>query len=221
MTEALRPLPLNNARLEEATQWLAGRDPALANVYARFGIAPLWRRPATFATLVRIILEQQVSLSAAKATFWRLAARCGGQVTASAVQQLDDVTLREVGLSRQKARYVRELSAAVRERRFSVRKLQECTDDEAANRIRSLLGFGAWSADIYLMMALLRPDVLPTGDLGLIKGIEELDGKPFDGPKSIIDRAESWRPWRSVATRMVWQLYLINRGKDVRAVAKG
>lgn len=221
MMESSTPLPLNQASLALATKWLALRDPALASVYARFGIAPLWRRPATFATLVRIILEQQVSLSAAKATFWRLAARCGGQVTANAVQKLDDAVLREVGLSRQKARYVRELSAAVRQRRFSVRKLQDCTDDEAANRIRSLLGFGAWSADIYLMMALLRPDVLPTGDLGLIKGIEELDGRSFNGPEAIINRAESWRPWRSVATRMVWQLYLVNRGKDVRAVAKG
>jgi DNA-3-methyladenine glycosylase II len=221
MTVFPRPLPLNHASLEQATKWLAARDPALASVYYRFGLAPLWRRPATFATLVRIILEQQVSLSAAKATFWRLAERCGGQVTANAVQKLDDAVLREVGLSRQKARYVRELSVAVRERRFSVRKLRDCTDDEAANRIRSLLGFGAWSADIYLMMALLRPDVLPTGDLGLIKGIEELDGRSFDRPEAIINRAEVWRPWRSVATRMVWQLYLVNRGKDVRAVAKG
>jgi DNA-3-methyladenine glycosylase II len=215
------PAKLDRSTLLTAAEILAASDPALADVLKRFGPPPLWQRPATFATLVRIILEQQVSLASAKAIFERLKVHCGGRVSASMVQSLDDATLRTIGLSRQKARYVRELALAVSERRFSVEALRRCEDSEAAHRIRSLVGFGAWSADVYLMMALLRPDVLPLGDLGLVKGIQELDQKPFENAEEIAERAERWRPWRSVATRMIWQLYLVNRGKDVRSISLG
>lgn len=221
MTLPSRPAKLDPATLQFAATWLAEKDPALAPLLNRFGPPPMWNRPATFATLVRIILEQQVSLASAKAIFGRLQVQCGDRITASSVQSLEETTLRTLGLSRQKARYVRELASAVTERRFSVAGLRHCDDVEAASRIRSLLGFGAWSADVYLMMALLRPDVLPVGDLGLIKGMEELDGKTFASPGMILERAERWRPWRSVATRMVWQLYLANRGKDVHSIATG
>lgn len=222
LNDALKPLlKLDQTTLVAAANLLAARDPALADVLNRFGPPPLWQRPATFATLVRIILEQQVSLASAKATFDRLKTSCGGRVSASSVQTLDDTTLRTIGLSRQKARYVRELALAVTQRRFSIEGLRRCDDAEASNRIRSLVGFGAWSADVYLMMALLRPDVLPLGDLGLVKGIAELDQKPFESREEIGERAERWRPWRSVATRMIWQLYLVNRGKDVSSIASG
>jgi DNA-3-methyladenine glycosylase II len=216
-----RPAKLDSANLQVAANWLANRDSALAGVLARFGPPPLWKRPATFATLVRIILEQQVSLASAKAIFERLQVRCGGRITAATVQSIDEPLLRSLGLSRQKARYVGELARAVSERRFSVEGLRHCDDCEAARRIRALLGFGAWSADVYLMMALLRPDVLPVGDLGLIKGMEELDQATFSSSDEIRERAELWRPWRSVATRMIWQLYLVNRGKDVSSIASG
>jgi DNA-3-methyladenine glycosylase II len=221
MTIPSRPAKLDLASLQFAATWLATQDPALADLLKRFGPPPLWNRPATFATLVRIILEQQVSLASAKAIFGRLQVQCGGRISASAVQGMEESALRTLGLSRQKARYVRELALAVSERRFSVAGLRHCDDAEAASRIRSLLGFGAWSADVYLMMALLRPDVLPVGDLGLIKGMEELDGQAFASAEDILERAERWRPWRSVATRMVWQLYLANRGKDVHSIATG
>jgi len=213
--------PLTQSTLSSAAEFLARRDPMLRQVLQRLGPPPLWRRTANFATLSRIVIEQQVSLAVAKSTYERLRTVCGGSVTALSISKVDDVGLRSVGLSRQKARYIRELSLAVRERRFSVSGLSRCDDEEAAQRVRSLLGFGAWSADIYLMMALLRPDVLPVGDLGLIKGIAEVCDQIFESPEQIIERAESWRPWRSVATRMVWHVYLINRGKDAHAIASG
>ncbi len=214
-------LRLDETVLRTTANKLARRDPALAAVLHRCGPPPLWQRPTTFATLVRIVLEQQVSLAAAKSTFHRLRIACGGRITAPSILRLGDERLRSCGLSRQKARYVGELAGQIAARRFSVAKLSQLDDAEVALRIKSQLGFGAWSADIYLMMALLRPDILPIGDLGLVKGIAEVCDEPFDSIDSIVLRCDRWRPWRSVATRMIWQGYLLNRGKDIATIASG
>jgi len=212
---------LDEATLAAAAATLAQRDPALKNVLQQWGVPPLWQRPASFSTLVRIVLEQQVSLASAKNTYLRLVVACGGKITATSIERIPDETMRTAGLSRQKTRYVRELSQAVIQRRFSVSSLAKMSDEDAAANIRSLVGFGAWSADVYLMMALLRPDVLPIGDLGLIKGTPEVCGPEVSSIDEIVARAEMWRPWRSVATRMVWQAYLVKRGKDVSTIASG
>jgi DNA-3-methyladenine glycosylase II len=212
---------LNLATLNAAALLLAKRDPVLADVLKRYGPPPLWKRPATFATLARIVIEQQVSLAAAKTMYERLRASCGGMVTANSVLLLSAEAMRSAGLSRQKTRSIHALALAVKQRRFSVSGLRRMSDDGAAIQIQSMLGFGVWSSDIYLMMALLRPDLLPTGDLGLVKGISEVCQCDFVSKTEIIERAERWRPWRSVATRMIWQVYLINRGKDAHAIASG
>lgn len=209
-----------------AAKSLAKIDPALAPIYRLHGPPPLWKRPATFQTLVRIVLEQQVSLAAAKSTFVKLGIACGGRVSAKSIDTMMPEAMTAAGVSRQKARYIRELSASIIARRFSVTRLNQLDDDAVRQSITSLVGFGNWSADIYLMMALMRPDVLPTGDLGLIKGIVEADidaglAEPLITPADLIERAERWRPYRSVATRMIWQHYLARRGKDINAIANG
>lgn len=209
-----------------AAKSLAKIDPALTPIYRLHGPPPLWQRPATFETLVRIVLEQQVSLAAAKSTFVRITATCGGRVTAKAIDALTPEVMTTAGVSRQKVRYIRELAAAITARRFSVGRLKQLDDDAVRLTITALVGFGNWSADIYLMMALMRPDVLPTGDLGLIKGIVEADvdaglTEPLITPADLIERAERWRPYRSVATRMIWQHYLARRGKDIHLIANG
>jgi len=205
---------------------LARIDPALAPIYRLHGPPPLWQRPATFATLVRIVLEQQVSLAAAKSTFAKLGTACGGRMTAQSIDALPPEAMTAAGVSRQKTRYIRELAAAIIARRFSVNRLKELNDEAVRLNITAMVGFGNWSADIYLMMALMRPDVLPTGDLGLIKGAIEADvdagfDEPLITPADLIRRAERWRPYRSVATRMIWQHYLARRGKDIHATANG
>ncbi len=209
-----------------AAKALAKIDPALTPIYQLHGPPPLWQRPATFATFVRIVLEQQVSLAAAKSTFEKLGKACGGRVTVKSVSTLSPEAMTAAGISRQKIRYIRELAAAITSRRFSVSRLKQLDDEAVRTSITALVGFGDWSADIYLMMALMRPDVLPTGDLGLIKGIVEADvdaglDEPLVTTADMIHRAQRWRPYRSVATRMIWQHYLARRGKDIRAVAKG
>lgn len=209
-----------------AAKNLAKIDRSLAPIYKLHGPPPLWQRPATFATLVRIVLEQQVSLAAAKSTFGKLGAACGGRITAKSICYLPPETMTASGVSRQKARYIRELADAIVGRRFNVTRLKQLDDEAVRLSITSLVGFGNWSADIYLMMALMRPDVLPTGDLGLVKGIVEADvdagfAEPLITPVDLIERAERWRPYRSVATRMIWQHYLARRGKDIHATAIG
>ena len=196
------------------------RDPKLASIRRRLGNPPTWKRPANFATLVRIVLEQQVSLASGKATFERLRDECSGTVNATRVDRLSDQQLRDCGLSRQKSRYVGQLAKDVKTRQFSVAGLSRLSDDDARAAITSRLGLGDWTADVYLMTALDRDDILPVGDLALVKGLEELDGEIYSAGKGsagketaelITQRAEVWRPFRSWGTRFIWASYLDRR----------
>ena len=204
---------LKASDLKPAAQQLADIDPALRDVLERHGPPPLWKRPVTFSTLVHVLLEQQVSLVSARATFNRLKAACQGSVTASRVSSLGEDALRELGFTRQKARYATALAADVVTGRFQVGSLRHLPDDKAMSQITECLGFGAWSANVFLLLALARPDVLPIGDLALVKGMHELDGGNYEEAEALLSRAEKWRPYRGVATRMIWQLYLTNRNR--------
>lgn len=204
---------LDRTSMAQAARQLADRDRHLAGVLARFGPPPLWKRPATFATLVRIILEQQVSLASAKSTFDRLGEACDGRIDPATTVRIGDDGLRGLGFSRQKARYTIALAGDVIEKRLRIAGLRHADDDAVRGQIVARLGLGNWSADVFLMMALQRPDILPTGDLALVKGMTELDGGTYDTADQVIARARSWRPFRSVAVRMVWQLYLANRNQ--------
>jgi len=204
---------LNSSELERAAQHLARVDPALGEVLRCHGLPPFWKRPATFATMVHVLLEQQVSLVSAMATFKRLETACQGRVTAKRVSDLGEGTLRKLGLTRQKARYATALAKEVRAGRFKIGRLRHMADDQARAEIMQLIGFGGWSADVFLLLALARPDVIPLGDLALIKGMHELDGGNYEQLEERLARAECWRPFRGVATRMIWQLYLINRNR--------
>jgi DNA-3-methyladenine glycosylase II len=206
---------LNATALRRAAARLARSDRHLAAVHDRFGPPPLWKRPATFATLVRIILEQQVSLASAKSTFDRMAHACGGSITADRIGRLGQTRMRGLGVSRQKARYINALAADVAGGDFVIGRLSRLPDDRLRTQITSRLGLGDWSADVFMLMALCRPDVLPVGDLALVKGMGEMDGGLYDSSAKVIERAEPWRPYRSVATRMIWQLYLHNRSQRV------
>jgi DNA-3-methyladenine glycosylase II len=147
-------------------------------------------------------------LQAAWSTYKRLDETCDGRVSASTIAELGENGLRELGFSRQKARYTRLLAENVLAKRFRIGSLRHQDDAEVRRRIVSQLGLGNWSADIYLLMALCRRDVFPLGDLAITKGISKMDDREYHGPEQILERAESWRPYRSVATRMIWQFYL-------------
>ena len=215
MAKTPAPKRLTKQAIAEAAGELARRDPALSPIFETFGPPPLLRRSATLGTLIHIILEQQVSVESAKSTFDRFRIACNHQVKPQHILQLGHDGLRELGFSRQKARYAVALAEDCNEGRFRIDRLARLDDDAVRRQIVSRLGLGNWSADVFLMMALLRPDVLPVGDLALVKGMEGIDRCEYPTAEMVMDRAESWRPHRSIATRMVWQWYVHRRGREI------
>ncbi len=183
----------------------------MAFVHNIYGTPPLWDRPPGFDTLLRIILEQQVSLASAKACFDKLCAHLGS-LTPEGLLSLDDVELKTIGFSRQKAAYGRHLAEAVIEKRIDFPRLAHLPDADVKAELTKLKGVGEWTSDIYLIMAMLRPDVMPRGDIALhtawqklSKAERRLDSDEF------LQIAERWKPFRSAAARLLWHFYLSER----------
>jgi DNA-3-methyladenine glycosylase II len=199
---------LNRRSLAAATRQLAGQHKELAIVYDAYGTPPLWDRPTGFGTLLQIILEQQVSLASAKACFDKLAAYVG-DVSPDALLRLDDAELKAVGFSRQKTAYARHLSEAVIERHIDLEAIHLMDDADAKTELIKLKGVGEWTSDIYLLMAMLRPDVMPKGDIALHAAYQKLTGADKrPGSDEFVEMAEKWKPFRSVAARLLWHYYL-------------
>jgi DNA-3-methyladenine glycosylase II len=214
--QTARPALLTQKSLAAAAASLAHRDKHLSTVLANYGHPPLWRRPTGFSTLVRIILEQQVSLQSAAAMFARLTASISPFVP-ERFMQLGESHLRALGVTRQKAAYLLHLSSSMAEGGLKVAHLSRMSDGDAKLALMRIKGIGSWSADVYLLMAMRRPDIWPAGDLALAVAIKDLRGLPIrPGPKELEQLAENWRPYRAVAARMLWQYYLRPKTKAVR-----
>ena len=203
------PKQLNDRSLAAACRSLAA-EPAFASILHRFGTPPLWDRPQGFATLLNIILEQQVSLASAKACFDKLERELGA-VTPDGLLTLDDAQLKSIGFSRQKAAYGRHLAEAVLEERIDLPGLARLPDPEAKAELIKLKGVGEWTGDIYLLMALLRPDVMPKGDIALHSAWHRVSGEPKPTSDEFLAVAERWQPHRSTAARLLWHFYLSER----------
>jgi DNA-3-methyladenine glycosylase II len=206
---ATSPAPaLDHRRLHAAAGELAARDPDLGGIVARHGPPPLWDREPGFATLTAIILEQQVSLASGAAALDRLR-RAAGSLEPAAIAALGEDGARAAGQTRQKARYVVALAEAALDGRFDPGTIAAAGDDDARAQLVGLLGVGRWTADIYLLMALGRPDVWPDGDLALaasMRRAKRLATIPDAAAQRAI--ADTWRPWRAVAARLLWHAYL-------------
>ncbi|HMO82452.1 MAG TPA: hypothetical protein PKD24_16885 [Pyrinomonadaceae bacterium] len=206
--------PLDRRTLAAACSRLAGSDTRLAVVIERYGTPPLWDREPGFSTLVHIILEQQVSLASARVCFDKLCQQLGS-LTPAAFLSLNDSELKTIGFSRQKTSYVRHLAEAVLEERLDLDGLISLPDRAVKEELTSLKGIGEWTSDIYLLMALLRPDVMPRGDIALHTAWHQLSGEPRPDPDRFLAIAERWRPFRSAAARILWHWYLSEkRGRD-------
>lgn len=204
---------LSETNLSEICEKLSHTDSDLAYIFDKYGTPPLWAREANFATLIHIILEQQVSLASALSAFNKLKEKLGS-ITPEGVLSLTDEELKACYFSRQKTIYVRELSNAILDRNLDLEKLQTLTDEEVKNNLKTIKGIGDWTADIYLLMGLLRADVMPKGDLALHVAYQKLKGLP-SRPTSdeFIKLAEKWSPYRAVAARLLWHFYLSERKK--------
>lgn len=199
------------------TTHLVAHDAALAAVVERYGPPPTWSRPPGFATLCLHVLEQQVSLTAAAAHHDRLRALAGvDELAPRDVLRLDDDDLRGAGVSRQKARYLRELASRVDDGRLDLDAVAAADDEQAVALLTQVPGVGPWTADVYLLFALGRPDRFPAGDRALQVGTAEVLGLPgVPGATALTALAERWSPRRSAAAVLVWHAYLARRGRTM------
>ena len=187
---------------------LTSIDEDLASIVDKLGHPPIWKRETGFAGLIQIILEQQVSLAAAKAVFERLR-QTMVPLTPENFLTLDDTQLRTIGFSRQKSQYGRFLAGAIATGELDL--VQLATQDEITIRteLKRIKGIGDWTVDIYLLLALQRPDVFPRGDLALAIATQKLKNLTVRPTPAQLDAiADNWRPWRAVAARILWHYYL-------------
>jgi DNA-3-methyladenine glycosylase II len=204
---------LTPATLAAATEILAKRDRCLRSIYEALGVPPMWGRRPGFETLLRIVLEQQVSLTSARAMFVRLKSHinpftpeqfiCGGEGA-----------LRSLGVTRQKASYCVEVARAFTN--GHLKQIVRMNDLDAHAALLQIKGVGPWTANIYLLMALKRADIWPDGDVALAAAagkLRKMESRPSFAELAHI--AERWRPYRSVAARMLWQYYLAQK-RNVR-----
>ena len=199
---------LSPARLETAVAELAARDLDFRRVVDQWGTPPLWDRAPGFDALVHMILEQQVSLASAAAAMDKLVAEIGRPEPKTFLALTDEELLR-IGFSRQKRGYARDLAERVVDGRLDLAALETMQDSEARARLMEVKGIGVWTADVYLLMVLLRPDIWPVGDRALVVAARVLKGLDEDpDPVSFEALGEAWRPLRSVAARLLWHFYL-------------
>ena len=168
----------------------------------------MWGREAGFSTLLHIILEQQVSLASARAAHNKLL-EAASPLTPQCFLELDDATLKAVGFSRQKTAYGRHLAHSMIEGHLDLDALHTMNDADVRSEILRIKGIGQWTADVYLLMVLRRPDIWPAGDLALAvaaRHVKRLKSRPT--PRELDEIGEAWKPWRAVAARILWHYYL-------------
>jgi DNA-3-methyladenine glycosylase II len=192
----------------QGVEELTKRDRDLAQVIDDYGYPPQWQRKPGFASLIRIILEQQVSYASAQAAFQRLNGAVD-QLCPASFLLLDDLQLKAIGFSRQKTNYGRILAQAVIDRTLNLASLDQLPDSEIRQKLTSIKGIGNWTVDIYLMMALRRQDVFPSRDLAVAIAIQEIKDLPIRPPAAALEIiAETWKPFRAIATQILWHYYL-------------
>jgi 3-methyladenine DNA glycosylase/8-oxoguanine DNA glycosylase len=191
----------------KARRLLARRDPVLRELMREHGPCGLADAQHTdpFRALVSAIISQQLSTKAAATIKARLDALLAPRLTASRIAAVSDDALRGVGLSRQKIAYLRDLCNRVTSGDLALDRLDDMGDDEVVVALTSVKGIGRWTAEMFLMFRLHRPDVLPVGDLGIVKAVQRAYGlRKVPTPERLTKLGEQWRPYRSVACWYLW-----------------
>lgn len=208
----IAPRGLTEKDFERARRHLMRRDPRLGALIRKVGRCrlPDSRRTEPFASLVRAILSQQLSGKAADTIEARVVALVGGRagLTPAALLAVDPTALRGAGVSRPKISYLRDLAERVQDGRLDLHGLEDQHDEAVVTAITEVKGLGRWSAEMFLMFRLNRPDVFPVADLGIVKGVQVLLGmKRRPKPRTMLRAAEVWRPYRSVAAWYLWRIH--------------
>jgi len=204
-----QPSALTAEGYEKARRHLMRRDPILGAVIKKIGACGMAdrQRQDHLSALAGAIVSQQLSTKAAATIFGRFVALFpGNQIDAAAIAAQSDAALRGVGLSGQKVSYMRDLSARLIDGRLNLDELDALPDEEVIQRLTAVKGFGRWTAEMFLMFRLHRPDVLPGGDLGIVVAIQRLYKlRKRPDPKRVLKIGEVWKPYRSVASWYLWQ----------------
>jgi DNA-3-methyladenine glycosylase II len=192
-----------------ARRSLVANDPTLARIIAAHPRVALASRGDAFTTLARSIVGQQISVKAAQAV-WDRFALCVGEVTPGRVLRRRAPTLRACGLSDRKVEYIRDLAAHFESGRVDPARFPQQDDEAIIAELVDIRGIGRWTAEMFLIFNLLRPNVLPLDDLGLLKAVSlhYFDGAPVagrEGRARVAALAERWAPWRSLATWYLWR----------------
>lgn len=197
-----------------ALAYLSKTDPIMATVIERVGPCTLVPNPNLFETLVDAIVSQQISVRAADAIMARLrAATPGGLLIPEALLTLEHDALRAAGLSTPKARYIRDLTERVVSKQLDLERLPEQEDEVVIEELVKVKGIGRWTAEMMLIFALGRADVLPVDDLGFMDGVRSAYGlETRPKPQELRERGELWRPYRTFATWYMWGLRRLEMG---------
>ncbi|MVN21359.1 DNA-3-methyladenine glycosylase family protein [Mucilaginibacter arboris] len=190
---------------------LASRDASFNSIISAFGYPPFWGRPNTFESLVHIILEQQVSLASAWSALQKLKNRTG-QITPETLLALSDEELKACYFSRQKTVYAKHLAENLLYGVLNLQQLEHLKDEEVRSKLTAIKGIGNWTTDIYLIFVLHRTDIFPIGDLAVVNALKRLKNLPTNTPKErLLQIAEAWKPFRTIATMLLWHEYLSRR----------
>lgn len=211
---------LTRLTLLKGVRELAKRDEDFAMIASTYGPPPLWEKKQGFPTLIHIILEQQVSLASAKAAYNRLE-EAVNPLEPRNFLKLTDEKLKQIGFSRQKTTYGRGLANAIIDGSLNLSGLGKLEDQDAKEQLMKVKGIGPWTADVYLLMAMGRPDIWPKGDLALEVAIQRLkEGSRRPTPEEVRIMSDEWQPWRAVAARLLWHFYLSEQKKGVPAICQ-
>lgn len=198
--------------MKTAFDFLIQKDPIFQSIIDKYGFPERPSRPQGFETLVLLLLEQQVSIASAKATFLRLREHVG-QFQPSILIAISEEQYRDLGVSRQKASYIKALATAIENQELQLETLPHKSAEQVRHELLKIKGIGNWTIDIYLMFCLQAPDLLPLGDVAVVRTIQEL--WQLESKEQMTELAMQWSPYRSFATYLLWHYYLNKRNRTI------
>ncbi|MCR5863303.1 DNA-3-methyladenine glycosylase 2 family protein [Flavobacterium sp. J372] len=196
--------------MEEHVQILVEADERFAQIVAEYGMPSFPSRPEGFESMVRTILEQQVSLNSARAVYYKLK-EAALELTAENILQLSDEVIRACGITRQKTIYIKALAQAIVHGDVGFERYKTMHPDDVRQELIKVKGIGNWTIDVYLMFSLRSPDILPLGDIGILASIKDLWG--LTTMADILELTKTWSPYRTAAAFLLWHYYLEKRGR--------
>jgi len=196
--------------LKDILELLTAKDPILKSVIEKYGQPVVQIREQGFASMVHIILEQQVSIASAKATYGKMI-EFFGQIAPGKMLSASDEQFRALGISRQKTSYIKDMANRVVNGNLDFMSFQDKSVEKVIAELLEIKGVGMWSVEVYLMFCLASPDVIPFGDIAIRKAIQELYG--IQDPDRMLELSQKWAPHRTLASYILWHHYLATRNR--------